>query len=250
LKDWEERLWKTNPEQSDSDGDGVPDGEETKTGRNPALAPHNELFSEKSLAPVAGENTQGETNQTEALARDLFSSYLIGQKKTGSLTEGQVQGLASGFAERAENLYNPPVYTMSRVKTIDDSPSAMHKYDAELTAIFSGVVEHQQIVLSILREVPRTQNFELLKKLESSALYYETGEKKLLAMSVPQSAASLHLQLVNGMAGVGYMVRTLMHGVADPLIGAVALGQFESSTRALGVALRVADTLSHSFLKK
>jgi len=37
LKDWEEALWKTDPEVADTDKDGTSDGEEVKVGRDPRV---------------------------------------------------------------------------------------------------------------------------------------------------------------------------------------------------------------------
>ncbi|MCR4311641.1 MAG: hypothetical protein NUV54_03715, partial [Candidatus Taylorbacteria bacterium] len=42
LKDWEEQLWKTDPLNPDTDGDGTPDGAEIKSGRNPLVAGPND----------------------------------------------------------------------------------------------------------------------------------------------------------------------------------------------------------------
>lgn len=47
LKDWEEMLRGTNPQNPDSDGDGTSDGEEVAKGRNPLLAGPNDFIKEK-----------------------------------------------------------------------------------------------------------------------------------------------------------------------------------------------------------
>ena len=47
LKDWEELLWKTDPNKMDTDGDGTPDGEEINLGRNPLKAGPNDKISDK-----------------------------------------------------------------------------------------------------------------------------------------------------------------------------------------------------------
>jgi len=50
LKDWEEKLWGTDPNNPDTDGDGVKDGEELKQGRDPLKpGPDDKLAQFQSL---------------------------------------------------------------------------------------------------------------------------------------------------------------------------------------------------------
>src|SRR3990167_6963602 len=49
LKDWEEQLWKTDPYNPDTDGDGTGDGQEIKLGRNPVLAGPNDKFDSETI---------------------------------------------------------------------------------------------------------------------------------------------------------------------------------------------------------
>src|SRR2546423_718695 len=49
LKDWEETLWKTDPHNPDTDGDGTPDGQEVKEGRNPSVKGPNDKLDKNQI---------------------------------------------------------------------------------------------------------------------------------------------------------------------------------------------------------
>ncbi len=86
LKDWEESLWGTNPNNPDTDGDGTPDGQEVKQGRNPLLASKNgkndklenqKLKETDSLLPAELPSF------TDLLSQQFFGDYLFLREKDG-----------------------------------------------------------------------------------------------------------------------------------------------------------------------
>ena len=88
LKNWEEALWGTDPNNSDTDGDGTPDGEEVGLGRNPTIKGPNDKVS----PPVAdtGENgsTQNEASTaTSRVARATFAQYLQAKQNGGAISQ-------------------------------------------------------------------------------------------------------------------------------------------------------------------
>jgi len=62
LKDWEEVLWKTDPKNPDTDGDGTPDGEEIKTWRNPLVRAPNDKFLTDEIASEIKTSAKLEEN--------------------------------------------------------------------------------------------------------------------------------------------------------------------------------------------
>jgi len=74
LKDWEENLWGTDPNNPDTDGDGTSDGKEVSEGRNPLIAGPNDLI--KDTIKNNNNNNYQNLNETEKLSRDFFNGYL------------------------------------------------------------------------------------------------------------------------------------------------------------------------------
>ena len=56
LKYWEEALWKTDPNNPDTDGDGTSDGQEVKEGRDPNVAGPDDKLKSISILGDGGAN--------------------------------------------------------------------------------------------------------------------------------------------------------------------------------------------------
>ena len=79
LKDWEERLWGTNPNNPDTDGDGAPDGQEIKLGRNPLKPPPDSLDATQSAKKRLPDESNAEEKKSTLsadIARNFFSDYV------------------------------------------------------------------------------------------------------------------------------------------------------------------------------
>jgi len=75
LRDWEEELFRTDPDNPDTDGDGYLDGEEVDSGHNPLVkAPGDNL----SFYPLPLGEKYNVTNKilNEEAAHELMTSYL------------------------------------------------------------------------------------------------------------------------------------------------------------------------------
>lgn len=104
LKDWEEAIWKTNTEKFDTDGDGTPDGQEVRAGRDPLKkGPDDRLLDPidtrqstgAATGDLAGESSN-EENATTKLIRAILPDLLP------SLTSGQTINQVE-IAERIGN---------------------------------------------------------------------------------------------------------------------------------------------------
>lgn len=80
LKDWEESLWQTDPNNPDTDGDKTLDGQEIKSYRNPLVPAPNDILDQKEIAENKQKIDEFESlNQTEKFSRLLFSQYIATQ---------------------------------------------------------------------------------------------------------------------------------------------------------------------------
>ncbi len=117
LKDWEEALWKTDPQNQDSDGDGTPDGKEVAEGRNPAVpGPDDSLSS--ALSPLAqnkGEEIVFKADKEVTREKKETSGKKKKKKKEGpsilsiSPSRGgfgtEVKIIGSGFTPKGNTVY-------------------------------------------------------------------------------------------------------------------------------------------------
>lgn len=95
LKDWEEALWKTDPQKSDTDNDGTNDANEIKLNRDPLkqnINPSNQEPSDKIDPTIIANEKKIEEEYknltvTERISRELFAQYIATKKIGQDLTE-------------------------------------------------------------------------------------------------------------------------------------------------------------------
>jgi hypothetical protein len=103
MKDWEEALWKTDPQKSDTDGDGTSDSEEIKLNRDPMkanTAPQNATPNDKIDEKIITDNKKAEEDfaklsDVDKMGRLLFSEYLATKKIGQTLTSSDIQNIVN-----------------------------------------------------------------------------------------------------------------------------------------------------------
>ena len=125
LKDWEEPLWGLDPENPDTDGNGVTDGEEILRIRN----------SIDTSTTLAGEEDVPLT-QTGTFSQELFS-LISALQENGELTD---QSRASIEAEIVAFIQNGPegtVYYKTDIKTVADTSANALVYIKAVDSAFA-----------------------------------------------------------------------------------------------------------------
>ena len=112
LKDWEEIIWKTDPNNADADGDGIKDGDEVKANRNPLVKGPNDSLIEKTVINTgATKDSQGtkETNKniTTELAKTFYLNYFNASGKIGSMTPEEATALGDSIYNQKEQSIKP-----------------------------------------------------------------------------------------------------------------------------------------------
>lgn len=242
LKDWEERLWQTDPEKPDTDGDGTSDNDEINAKRNPRLAgtsATNDRFGDKTVTQLALEQPPKDTNKTEALAHDLFSAYMIAKKESGgTLNSVQMSQLSTAFAQRAAGSYAPHLYAREDLHIgTDSSATAMKTYQKKILAVIADMVAVDKEAAFNMKAVLTISETTKLEGLKSNVAYYKNAEETFRALSVPPELAQLHLVLLNSVAEMRYILDQIANSPSDPIAGIAALGHFQPVRRTLGETL-------------
>lgn len=190
LKDWEEETWGTDPANPDSDGDDSSDGEEVTAGRDPKVASgQDELTDINRRIEVLVRNAQA------AQERPLIS-------------------LPSGDQTPAVS------YAKTDLKiTSEETAATLKAYqDGLFQAIKDfGHQKNEDELALLLRFVEQGDKGALitLSLLQTS---YPQLINKLLALTVPESAAKLHLELLNQTAIISETVFYMTRAEKEPLL--------------------------------
>jgi hypothetical protein len=233
LKDWEERLWRTDSKNPDTDGDGTSDGNEVATSRDPAVAGPNDSTKEVVLSRNRGIKAITEDkslNVSEAISRAIFSSYLSTKTNAGASTN-EAEALAILLAEKLPKSKN---YTLSDLNISSANTKEAYKlYGNSLaTALQSGDTSLES-ELTIFARAVETKDKQELKKLDVVIINLEGIISGALRAPVPVASAQLHLSLVNYFEAVKYDLSGMKLIFDDPTLAFLALNSYQTDTQKL-----------------
>lgn len=249
LKDWEESLWKTDPNNPDTDGDGTTDGEEVKTNRNPLIKGLGDKNSEQQkTTPSSNTKYEEPDTITGAMTEELFSRYFK-LKTKGKLTDETKKELISSVADNIDIKNNYRTYTIDDLTVIDNSINSFKKYgnvfaDILLEYIKNINPENNEVV--IMTKAIKTENVNLFKKLSPAITNYKELAKKLLNIKVPKDAAGIHLNIVNNYESIASALEDVKKYPDDPILGFIGISKYTQYINQLNIS---ANDLSEMFIK-
>ena len=230
LKDWEELLWKTDPNKADTDNDGTNDNEEITLNRNPLKAGPNDKISDKEDL-VAQEKAIADSRQntmTTVYARRFMEAYLTLKNQKGELTDSDKDGLIESLMNNIKSdIKIKDSYDISNIKIIGGQKANLEKYAREIKKILideKPIKENVVIVfnrlLKNLNDKKNAGTYESdAKKILDNGEAYKQGATKLVSIEAPDILAEYHLALINNLNGMQEAVRAMSVVANDPMKG-------------------------------
>lgn len=225
LKNWEENLWGTDPNNPDTDGDGTSDGKEVFEGRNPLVAGPNDLI--KDTIKKNKTDSYKNLNETEKLSRDFFNGYLILKKnnKLGGINEKNfIKTIINNKFKENSNL-NKKYFLADITTTNKDDLVTLENYGNGITHILKKYAKFGN-PLVILKKAVNDNNKDELNKLNDFVKIYKEMQKELLKLVVPKQIVFQHLKFLNGINNLTNNVKNLALFFEDPTTTLVALKEF------------------------
>lgn len=233
LKDWEERLWRTDSNHPDTDGDGTSDGDEVVAERDPAVAGPNDSLKEVILSRNRGIRAITEDrslNVSEAISRAIFSSYLSTKTNTGA-SANEAEALAILLAEKLPESKN---YTLSSLNISSANTKEAYKlYGNSLAGALQSGDTGLESELTIFARAVETKDKRELQKLDVVISNLEGIIAGALRAPVPAASAQLHLSLVNYFEAVKYDLGGMKLIFDDPTLAFLALNSYKTDTQKL-----------------
>lgn len=247
LKDWEEELWKTNPAIPDTDADGTTDGEEIRLRRDPLVPGPNDAFDEKTVQEKINEVPKKPETETERMSREFFAGYLeLKQQGGGKISSEALQGLvydtflsASLLSEEGKR------YGATDIKTEDSGEEALREYGNQIGALIAAhsPSDLPEDPFTIFKRAVETENPDELADLGRYTAEYKGMTEDLLALTVPEKAARIHLELLNAFQGIAENTAALEKIFTDSLKAMPAIAQYQKNAEALATAIKKLQAL-------
>jgi len=249
LKDWEEELWGTDPQNPDTDSDGTTDGEEINANRDPKKAGPDDALAKKAKVDIekkiAAAEISGKTaSLTEKIAEDIFAAYT--EKKTQGLGTEDLAGEIPNFI--ADNLANTgrleDEFSSKDIKiSKTGDETAIKSYINSIAKLSreagAKIKENELITLTnSINQSNLSDNFEKFAEFEEISLAYKDLVSKMLLLETPADYAAIHISHLNSFNNLAKVNLVFSQFMADPASGLLAVNQYIKETE------RITDSLS------
>ncbi len=220
IRDWEEALWGTNPDNKDSDGDGIDDLVEIEEKRS--------KLSSGNTGSVGEEVT---LNETEMFSRDIFAS-IISLREKGALNDESLKSLAEATGKSFTGKVEIEDKTTSdSLKAVSDTPENRKIYikqiDVLLAEYWKKGINQEFKIFSTYSE---TQNPEVLADLSQIATTYEELSNALIKIPVPTSLKISHRDLINITYKMNVALKNVSQAETNEIMSAVGITQYKDQT--------------------
>ncbi len=239
LRDWEEVLWGTDPENRDSDKDGTLDGQEVVVGRNPALAgPDDTLKSSPAQDPSVGkysysyDSSLGET-LTDQVSRNLAANYLEA-KSANEFDSATAEEIANRTLKEIGGAEIYRDIKLDSLKLVSNDVSTIESYGEKAIAILMIITNGRFAEAGIASLV--IQGANQAYKLEPYAKRYADMRDLMIKMNVPRRFSAIHLTITQDLDTMARSLETLSKTESDPLAGMIELVRYGKAAEELGRA--------------
>lgn len=239
LPDWQETLYGTDPNNPDSNGDGVNDGEAVRAG---TLTPQSlsQITADTSLSaddipgPTAAPGSI--TDQFARLFLERFAAAGGGGEMTIEQQQVLVNDLLAEFGERAESLLLS-TYSRVSVRTSPEVSVAAYTDAVALIIIENDVAEGAGEPIPLMEAYLVNGDESAKEKLSRLAQAYEAIATGLLQTPVPPELAEEHLLLVQSFDTLARATTAVTNYEQDPLAVMGALSLYQPYSKQIVTAL-------------
>lgn len=182
VPDWEESIWGTDPNKRDSDGDGVSDFDFIKS-------------KKLSLGEV-------ETNETVLISRDVMQ-VLLTMIESGVATEESIKELSRVASEGIIKPEIKDIFSEQDLNIVStNKPTSTTYYNSFRSAYntFSNSKAPDEFLL--LAVAISSESDDQLVDMDQTIKKYQDFLDSLLRLRVPSDAVATHLEFINSLASI------------------------------------------------
>lgn len=218
LKDWEEALYGTDPNNADSNNNGVLDGIEVH----------------KQNANKNNQNGQVTTSTTDQFGQQFFVAASA-LKNAGKFDPEAVKETAKIIYSNIKQEEIRPLYTINDLTVIKNATDAeILSYGKNLGIVLQKYSKYnlgQEI--TVISTSLETSDQTLQAKLVPYINAYTNIAKDTVEIAVPEKIAQLHLDLINNYRGTADSLKIVGQIFSDPLLSMNGLNQYLSYSNKL-----------------
>lgn len=240
LKDWEESLWGMSPKNTDSDGNGIGDLAEVQNKKDAEIAARERIVNSATSSFFSFYEQDKNLTRTEAVSRAIFEQVIAFKNAGVPLTQEVATEVAStlgGALVTTPNI-NENSISLGDLQIIKNATTEqIHFYGNAVAGALKVQTSDQNNEFFALIEFMQTGNPASLSKLTPVVAHYKDVVAKLLLVAVPQEAVENHLNLSNKIQTTATILERLEKLSADPITFLPFLQMYEKNYHATVTAL-------------
>lgn len=183
IMDWEEQLWGLDPTKALTNG-----------------VSNKELIEQKKKALGIDDTVDGNLNETDILARDLFT-LTSALSQSDQVNDQALQGIAAKFGSVVDVKTISNHYSLSDLKTMKTSEASLKQYYgamAKTMSRFTDDAADMEVVIASLE----TGDFSKISSLTQTATSYKNLAESIRGVTVPVGVQEYHLAIINSVYGI------------------------------------------------
>jgi len=252
LKDWEEELWGTDPNNKDTDADGTNDGDEINQNRNPLKAGPNDVLDDNELITIIKDNNsydKVELTTTDKFAQDFFQEYLSLKGSGAEIDEYSKALLIESTISDALDTDNSLIgYTRLDLNVSNDISSiATKSYGNTLGNLILKNSPDTENEIDIFNRAVANEDEEEIKKLDPIISAHKNIVKEMLIMIVPKDIIDEHIDLIENVTQISKYIESMRAVHSDPVLAIVGIDGYKRSILVLDSIL---ESLENYFINK
>ncbi|MDD4989187.1 MAG: hypothetical protein PHV42_02050 [Candidatus Pacebacteria bacterium] len=248
LKDWEEKLWKTDLNNPDTDGDGTPDGEEVKEGRDPTIpntaptgtTPNDTITKAVAIKKIIENSGDENLNATDKLSRAFLAEYLGTKPSSGVMSDADKSALIGTLAANSITQSTYKHHDSTELKILEDGSQAAIKNYGNILGkiIITNTRAKLENETSILQSALTSGDKTILSGLDPIIARYRTIIEQGMKISIPPTATVLHLNFINALTDLAESINNMKVVFEDPLTTLNSLSAYSRAEIELEQSIR------------
>jgi len=236
LLDWEETLYKTDPQNPHSVQADLLDGEALAQGLISLTAP------EPTATNVSGEDTSSEVapgSITDQFTNTFFAHF-SSDLQNGSISNENKESAVEDLVQLIQNTSTQLIKSRYTLSSLSVQPgTSIDEYVSNVESIVLQPDEKgEESIMYLINAVIEDGSFEAKQRLGDLVKFYGTIAKDLAATPVSPDLANTHLKLVQSLDIASLAMAAIVNIDADPLVALASISAFNTGPKMTVEALQ------------
>jgi hypothetical protein len=221
-------------DETDTDGDSVPDWQEFLIGSNPAVADKEVANARLASSTEVSASSVVSTPETSKLVDKVVTAYTGAQMTAQALTPEDIANQISSGLE-APGTYKP--HLASEIKTVAiNTKERAARYQEDMRKAMEPMLTFKSSEIELIGRYVAQKDPAAMSELEHIASVDDAVASAMLKVVVPTDALDRHLEAINALTYFSATLHTIVKYSNDPIASLTLLRVFNDAEKRMNAA--------------